>query len=72
MLKNSTVLPLYFVVSFLSGNFSKCFFYIKYSFFHFKNAVNTFYNLNYDYWDSIIIFWQGSMKWNTPKFKISN
>ena len=33
--------------------------------FSFTNAINTFYSLNYDYWDLIIKCWSNSMKWKT-------
>ena len=28
------------------------------------NAINTFYNLHYDYWDLMTKFWSGSLWWN--------
>ena len=31
-----------------------------------QNAINTFYNLYYDYKDLITKSWPGSTKWNTP------
>ena len=29
-----------------------------------QNAINTFHNVYYDYWDLITKFWTGSTKWN--------
>ena len=42
------------------------FFYIDIWIFILQNAINTFFNLYYDYWDLITKFWPGSSKWNTP------
>ena len=34
--------------------------------FFLQNAIDTFHNLYYDYWDPITKFWLGSLKWDTP------
>ena len=31
-----------------------------------QNAINSYYNLYYDYWDLITKIWHGSTKWNPP------
>ena len=36
-----------------------------------QNAINTFYNLYYHFWDLITKFWPGSTNWNTP-FQVEN
>ena len=39
------------------------FFYIEPLIFLLKNALNTFYNIYYDYWDLISKFWPASSNW---------
>ena len=31
-----------------------------------QNAINSYFNLYYDYWDLITKIWPGSTKWNPP------
>ena len=40
--------------------------YIEIWIFILQNAINTFNNLYYDYWELITKFCPGSTKWNTP------
>ena len=49
----------------------KVFFPTQYICVTFSNAINTLYNLYYDYWNLITKFWTltGSMKWDTPPQK---